>query len=117
MSTTICKRPARSCFVPTYAAFAEALESRRLLAAIASGQTISSSISPGTEVESYTFAASAGGSIIVTVGDTSGSAFYPLVQLYNPTGTLLTYGSGQVGAALASYNLAATGTYKVTVSD
>src|SRR5437868_1254173 len=86
-------------------AVAELLEPRRLLAAIASGQTISSSISPGSEVESYTFNGTVGGSIIVTVGDTSGNAFYPLVELFTPTGTRLAAGSGQVGASVANYAL------------
>src|SRR4051794_36741203 len=58
-------------------AVAKQLEPRRLLAAIASGQTIASRISTGTEVDTYTFNGTAGGSIIVSAGDTSNNAFYP----------------------------------------
>jgi hypothetical protein len=102
---------------PPLLVVAEPLESRRLLAAIASGQTIAASIATRTEVDSYTFTATAGGTALVTVADTSGNALYPLVQLYAPNGTRLSFGSDQVGTSVGHYALPATGTYRVTVQD
>src|SRR4029079_649510 len=52
-------------------ASSEPLESRVLLASIASGQTISASIGANGELDSYTFSATAGNTIVVAMGDTS----------------------------------------------
>src|SRR5439155_17863836 len=73
------------------AAVAEALERRTLLAAIASGQTITASIGAAAEIDTYTISGVAGGSILATVGETvAGSLLTPRIELHAPGGALLT---------------------------
>jgi hypothetical protein len=84
--------------------------------AISSGQTKSARIDAG-DLDVFTIPGKAGGSIVATVGDTSANGFYPLIELFDPAGKRLTYGSGQAGAAVATYNLTSTGTYYVVLRD
>ena len=100
------------------AAVAEPLEPRRLLTAISSGQSITSTISPAAEVETYTFSGTAGGSAIVTVAETgANTGFTPLLKLYTPANLLIAQSSGSIGTSVSNFSLPATGTYKVTVQD
>ncbi|MBS3906841.1 MAG: pre-peptidase C-terminal domain-containing protein [Syntrophaceae bacterium] len=79
---------------------------------IACDQALSGSISGADEIDFYTFTAAANDVVTVRVRKTSGEAFFPLVQLYDPNGTLLTLGQIQIDRTLT-----AAGTYKVLVRD
>jgi Bacterial pre-peptidase C-terminal domain len=81
------------------------------------GGVISAAISAAGEQDFFTFVANAGESIQVRVADISGGAFLPLIYLYGPNGSYITYNQGQTVAELNNINLAATGTYTVVVSD
>ena len=68
----------------------ESLEPRRLLAAIASDQTLSGSIAVVGEADEFTFNAAAGDSIVVALTDTdSTSATAPRLEIFAPDGTSL----------------------------
>src|SRR5438309_2207445 len=98
--------------------FIECLERRRLLAAITSGQTITASIGAAGESDTYTISGLTGGSLLASVAETvAGSPLSTLIELYNPSGGLLTFGSSATGTTLTSRNLPANGTYFVTVRD
>src|SRR5689334_5234916 len=99
------RRVRKSLFVRA-GAVAEPLECRQLLAAIASGQTISASISSAKEVDSYTFTGKTGGSVIISVADTSNNAFFPRVELFSPSNVRLSLSANQTAIVIASYNLA-----------
>src|SRR5204862_6151984 len=73
---------------------------------ISAGQTRAAAIAAG-DLDVFTFDATAGGSIILSFADTSANAFYPLVELFGPTGKQLTYSSSRVGSAVARFNYAA----------
>jgi hypothetical protein len=97
----------------------ESLEVRRLLStAIASGQTITASISAKAEVDTYTIHGVAGGTLMATVGETtSGSPLTPEIELRAPGGTVLTSNYSASGITVTSSNLAVSGTYSITVHD
>src|SRR5439155_1639528 len=69
------------------------------------------------DLDVFTFTGTAGGSAILTVGDTSNNAFYPLIELFGPNGARITSGYGQVGAATATYSLPTTGPYSAVVRE
>ena len=100
-------------------AIAEPLEDRRLLSvAIASAQTITASISAKAEVDTYTIAGVAGGTLMATVAETTtNSALTPDVEIHAPNGTLLTDGANAAGVTLTARPLAASGTYSIIVKD
>lgn len=94
---------------------AEALEPRRLLAAIASGQTIQATIGVAGEVDDYTFDANAGDAIVAGLSR-DGSAIEPRLRILSPTSAVLhdeinTFGLDHVLAAPVS------GTYTLRVSE
>ena len=64
----------------------------------------------------HTFAVSAGNSVLVRVADIGNTAFWPVVNVYDPAGTRVTWGSGTLVAS-ASFRAATTGTYSAVVSD
>ena len=94
----------------------ENFEPRRLLAAIASGQTVTGSIGLA-EIDSYTFTAAAGDSIRAAVADTGNTNFTPQIELYAPNGTRLTWDFEGVGTSLTALSVASGGTYTMVVSD
>ncbi|GIW76740.1 MAG: hypothetical protein KatS3mg104_1803 [Phycisphaerae bacterium] len=97
----------------------ESLEPRRLLAAIASGQTINATLTSGGQADEYTFVASAGDSIVATMAETADTfAFNPRIRLYGPTGSLLSDNGGDVtGTRIAVQGVSETGTYRIVASD
>jgi hypothetical protein len=89
-----------------------------LSGAIASGQTLTGNIAVAGQVDTYTIAGVAGGSIEAVVAETvAGSALTPKIQLIAPNGSVLTQLASATGTAIESLNLAASGTYKVVVTD
>ena len=67
-----------------------------------SGDQTTGVISVAGEVDDFTFDAVAGETIVLRVADTSGSNFFPRIELYDPSGTFVTSGAGQfVGTATA----------------
>jgi hypothetical protein len=92
----------------------EPLESRCLLAAIGLGECTSGTISTASEVDVYTFSATANSVIALAVADTYSSPFQPYADLYTPTGGLLGtvwYGDKRV------FTLPSGGTYSIQVYD
>lgn len=84
---------------------------------VTSGQLVTSTIATPADRDTYSFAAAAGDSINVSVGDTHYDAyFYPMVKLYAPDGTQLGSNYGSNGAWLG-HRATATGTYTAVVLD
>ncbi len=83
---------------------------------IALGQTLSSSITTPAEMDTYTFAASAGDMVLVRMSKSSGT-LWPGIAVYSPDGTRLceTYSSST--AVIASCTLTSTGTYSILAYD
>ncbi len=80
--------------------------------ALACGQTLSGTIGATDEMDQYTISATAGDKIAIRARKTGGtSSFNPFLELYNPSGTLLTNGY-QIDTTAT-----ATGTYTVIVRD
>ena len=81
------------------------------------GQTASGTISLSSQVDSYTFTASADDVVIITVADTDYS-LHPQIQLYDPSLNLLGSAPGNSNnkGTLISSPLPTTGTYTVKVS-
>jgi len=75
------------------------------------GQTFASSISAAGERDSYTFTASANDGITIRVRKTLGN-FTPYLELYNPSGKLITSAANKINRILT-----VTGTYTVVVRD
>jgi hypothetical protein len=82
---------------------------------LASGEALSSNLALG-DLDSFTFNGIAGENFQLRVTDTDGSSFIPRVDVFGPTGELL---SGQTGQDVAAVGLALpmNGTYTVVVSD
>jgi hypothetical protein len=75
------------------------------------GEAVSGSISPAGEQDSYTFDASANDVITIRVRKISGSLIAYL-ELYNPSGGLITSAAGQIDRTLTE-----TGTHRIVVRD
>jgi len=91
----------------------------------AAGYGAGTDILPGQEVQGdlaegeghfYTFEAQAGGGIRATMGEVSGSAFSPHLNLYSPTGVLLASDWGSSGAVVEAV-APVTGTYYLSASE
>jgi hypothetical protein len=99
---------------------AEALESRLLLSSgvATSGRTIPGTISSPGELDTYTFPASAGNAITVTIGQVNPGfdSFSPRIDLFAPDGTLIQSISGGQGASIDT-KAGATGTFTVVARD
>jgi hypothetical protein len=67
---------------------------------ISSGQTLVGAITASNRTNRYTFAASAGDTITVAVGETVPSNFAPKVTLYGPDGATLGWSDGDTGASV-----------------
>lgn len=99
------------------ACLAERCEPRYLLSAIGSDQTVTGTIASATQVDSYTFDASAGQSVWAAAGDTAaGSVLRINLALQAPDGTLVTQAAGIPGTNVYATNLTQTGTYTLKVS-
>jgi large repetitive protein len=97
---------------------AEALECRRLLAAITSGETQSGTLGVVGEQDDYTFTAAAGETaIIATAESTVGSTLSLRIQLLSPSNAILFNTFGSVAAGGTVTNLPAAGTYTIRVLD
>lgn len=96
---------------------AEALETRKLLTAIASGETISASIGAAAEVDEYTFNAGVGESIVVGAMETVTSSLTLRIQLISPTSVTLLNITGAIGNGGVVANVVAAGTYTLRISD
>jgi hypothetical protein len=81
---------------------------------ITSGQRVTGSVDLG-DIDVYTFNASFGESIAVALGDLTGSAFFPQLQIFGPNGLLLGSDAGQSGASVDLLNAPQTGTYSAVV--
>jgi hypothetical protein len=82
---------------------------------IASGQTKPGTILTG-EIDTYTFAAKAGDSLVVSMGDEDPwNPRYPLLELYGPDGAPLASGQGDESARV-SVRAPVSGTYSVLAS-
>lgn len=68
------------------------------------------------DLDSYTFAASAGQNVQIVVTDTSGGALFPSVSLYGPTGNLITFSSNPTVATLTR-TIPTTGVYTLVLED
>ena len=96
---------------------AEPLEPRRLLAAIASDQTIADSISALGEADEYTFDAAAGDSIVVALGEVGGdNGTFPRLELFGPDGASLAAEADNFGLDLDVVAPQA-GVYRAVVSE
>lgn len=84
--------------------------------AIASGETLTGTITPAGETDSWTFSANTGDAIVVRVGETATTAFSPKIQLLSPTSVLLGTSTSTVGAEIA-VTATNSGTFSVIVSD
>jgi hypothetical protein len=86
------------------------------------GQTLTGTIGSAAQIGVYTFTASAGDVVDLTMTSTSGT-LSPTIQLYNPVGTLISSANangGDCGSPATEMNtvmLTAPGTYTVDVSD
>jgi hypothetical protein len=81
-----------------------------------SGTNYAGTIATG-DLDTYTFTASAGDNIVVSLGEVvAGSALSPWIRLIGPTGTVLNSVSGAATAQI-SRTVPTTGTYTVLVSD
>jgi formylglycine-generating enzyme required for sulfatase activity len=83
---------------------------------IAYGQTRSGSISTPAEMDTYTFAASAGDKVLVRMSKSSGT-LYPGIRVYDPDGAKLCEVDGSYTAEIASCTLSTTGTYSILAFD
>ena len=83
---------------------------------IASGQTLTGTISSAGQTDSWTFAATAGDAIIVRVGEVANNTFNPRIQLLSPTSVSLGISSSSSAAEIA-VTATNTGTFTVRISD
>ncbi|MGI9592168.1 MAG: PKD domain-containing protein, partial [Myxococcota bacterium] len=83
--------------------------------ALPTGASVSHTLDLG-DIDSYTFPANAGEGFLLRVTDFNGTALFPIIRLYDPSGAFVTSGSGANVGSIAT-TAAATGTYTVVVAD
>ena len=109
-------RSRRTSYARRSNAVAEVLEQRLLLTAVVSGQGINGDIPTAIQENTYTFTATAGGTIEASVGE-SGSALAPVMNLFSPGGILLqsvtASSAGQI--ITLSQSAATSGTYSIVI--
>ena len=81
-----------------------------------SGQTATGSINTG-DIDTFTINAAAGTDLLMTIGETGGSGFLLLVEVYGPDGEFLDARSLDSGFELNLLNLAQSGVYTFVVRD
>ena len=79
------------------------------------GAAVSGAISSPGEVDTFTFQANAGDSIVLTTTRTSGD-FYPYMRLYSPSGSLVD-SDYEFNVASISRLISVSGTYTLLISD
>src|SRR4051812_32955903 len=85
--------------------------------AITSGETLTGTISPVGDSDSWTFSANIGDAIVIRVGEiTQTGSFTPRIRLFNPSATLVATGFGALAGEIA-VTAAANGTFTVIVDD
>ena len=82
---------------------------------VADGQSANGFIALG-DIDSYSFQANAGTSLLVTVTDLDGGALFPRVLLFSPDGSFITSDQGAVTAQISA-NLTSTGEFTLLVFD
>ena len=102
----------------SYGLYLQRLNNPGGTAALAFGQTLQATLAAAAERDAYTFSATAGDRVLVTMAVTSGG-LDPEVRLYNPTGHLICSAHSSLGgtAAFDECNLPMTGTYTLLTSD
>ena len=84
--------------------------------ALTNGANHGGDISSAGEIDSWTFTANAGDSIVLSVGEVGGdSELYPYIRLLGPNSALVTYAAGTQVARIAA-TAPLTGTYTVLIS-
>ncbi len=102
------------------ACVAESLEQRVLLTAIVSGQTIIGNIAQAGRVDSYTFSASAGTSLEITMGTGDKGGVHPDLSLFGPSAKIQEVTSSfSTGTVRINYVVPANGagTYTIVAQD
>ena len=94
----------------------EVLEPRRLLTAIASGQTLAGTIAVTGEQDDFTFSVAAGERIVVALARTSAAGFVPQLDLFAPDNTRVT-GSVDANGLNIEVTAEQTGTYRAVVAE
>jgi hypothetical protein len=84
---------------------------------LTSHTTVSKAIGTIGDMDLYTFTVSIGDSVILSIGDTSGTAFTPYIAVYKPDGTLLGADSGTAGTNVDLLSATTAGTYYVIIAD
>jgi len=85
--------------------------------ALTSSTSTDAAIGTIGDVDLYTFTASVGDSFVITAGDTSGTAFTPLMTVYRPDGTVQATDVAAGGAGVELLSLTVAGTYSVVIAD
>ena len=82
-----------------------------------SGVTYTPAITVG-DIDAFTINGVLGGSLLVTAAETTtGSPLTPSLEIYSPSGALLTDGANAAGETVTAKPLAVTGTYTIIVRD
>jgi hypothetical protein len=84
---------------------------------LVSNTTVSAAIGTPGDLDLYSFGAAAGDSFVISVGDTSGTAFAPDLTVYKPDGTVAATDTAAGGAGVQLLSVTTAGTYRVLVSD
>ncbi len=84
-------------------------------ASLVNGGVISNSISSPDEQDSYTFTASIGEYVHISMADVSGSTMIPRIDLYGPSGALLKSSAGDISRIM--YQVTENGTHTVVAYD
>ncbi|WP_265013614.1 PKD domain-containing protein, partial [Marinobacter halophilus] len=95
-----------------FASAPDANEHGALIQGVAKTETITMG-----DLDSYTFEASAGSLVDLSLKDVNDTALRPIFYLYGPTGDYLTYRTGNEEAVLEGYQVGTTGTHTVVISD
>ena len=85
--------------------------------AISSGETLTGTISPVGDSDTWTFSANTGDAIVIRVGEiTQTGNFTPRIRLFSPGAVLLATAQSSVGAEIVT-TAASSGTFSVIVDD
>ncbi len=99
-----------------YSLYLQRLNNPGGAAPIAFGQTLSESISPTAQMDTYTFSANAGDKVLVRMSRLSGDLVLQ-VRLYGPGGTKLCEAYNALPAEIAACTLPSSGAYSILATD